>query len=83
MRCLKKPKILIKQDNPYQVREYPVQIVSVYNTYDFKQEIDMPIEELMGIDNQVVIENIITSDEMNDLIDDFYRNHLVDVRKIK
>lgn len=56
---------------------------AVINDYDFKQEIDTPVEELIGIDNQVINEDIMTVDEMNALIDDFYNNSFIDVRKIK
>ncbi len=37
---------------------------AVINDYDFKQEIDVPVEELIGIDNQVIDEEIFTLDEM-------------------
>ncbi|NQU63253.1 MAG: transposase [SAR324 cluster bacterium] len=56
---------------------------AVINDYDFKQEIDAPVEELIGIENQAVSENIISLDEMNALVDDFYKNSLIDVRKLK
>jgi hypothetical protein len=56
---------------------------AVINDYDFKQDIVAPVEELVGIDNQVVNEDIIPLDEMNTLIEDFYKNSLLDVRKIK
>ncbi len=56
---------------------------AVINDYDFKQEIDKPVEELIGIDNQVINDDIITLDEMNAMIDDFYKNSFIDVRKIK
>jgi hypothetical protein len=55
----------------------------VINDYDFEQEIETPIEELIGIDNQVINEDIMTLDEMNVLIDDFYKNSFIDVGKIK
>ncbi len=56
---------------------------AVINDYDFNQEINTPVEELIGIENQVIYEDIITLDEMNALIDDFYRNSFIDVKKIK
>jgi len=55
----------------------------VISNYDFKQDIDTPVEELIGIDNQVINEDIMTLDEMNVMVDDFYKNSLIDVRKIK
>ncbi len=56
---------------------------AVVNDYDFKQEIDTPVEELIGIDNQIINDDIIALDEMNTMIDDFYKNSVIDVRKIK
>ncbi len=56
---------------------------AVINDYDFKQEIDAPVEELIGINNQAVNEDIIALNEMNALVDDFYNNSLIDVKKIK
>jgi hypothetical protein len=56
---------------------------AVINDYDFRQDIDAPVEELIGIDNQVINEDIINLDEMNAMIDDFYKSSLIDVRKIK
>jgi DDE family transposase len=56
---------------------------AVINDYDFKQDIDAPVEELIGISNQVINEDIIALDEMNALIDGFYKNSLIDVGKIK
>ncbi len=45
---------------------------TVINDYDFKQDIDAPVEELIGIDNQVINEDIMTLDEMNVIVGDFY-----------
>ncbi len=56
---------------------------AVVNDYNFKQEIDTPVEELIGIDNQIIDDDIIALDEMNAMIDDFYKNSFIDVRKIK
>ncbi len=56
---------------------------AVISDYDFKQGIDTPVEELIGIDNQVLNKDIMTLDEMNVMVDDFYKNSLIDVRKIK
>ena len=56
---------------------------AVISNYNFKQDIDTPVEELVGIDNQVINEDIMTLDEMNVMVDDFYKNSLIDVRKLK
>ncbi len=56
---------------------------AVIDDYDFKQEIDAPVEELIGIDNQTTHEGIMTLDEMNTLIDDFYKKSFINVREIK
>jgi hypothetical protein len=44
---------------------------AVINDYNFKQEIDASVEELIGIDNQAANEDIITLGEMNALKDLF------------
>ncbi len=51
--------------------------------YDFKQDVDAPVEELIGIDDQVICDDIMTLDEMNAIIDDFYKKSMIDVGKIK
>ncbi len=56
---------------------------AVIDDYDFKQEIDVPAEELIGIDNQAINEDIMTLDKMNTLIDSFYKNSVINVREIK
>jgi hypothetical protein len=56
---------------------------AVIKDYDFKQEIDAPVAELIGIETQMPHEDIIPVDEMNDLIDGFYTNSLIDVGKLK
>lgn len=56
---------------------------AVISEYDFKQEINSPVEDLIGIDNQVANEDIITLDEMNTLIDDFYKTSFINPRKLK
>ncbi len=56
---------------------------AVVGDYDFKREIDAPIEELIGIDNQLVSQDIITLKDMDVMIDDFYDKSMIDVRKIK
>ena len=66
-----------KKDLAKQVTE------AVINDYDFKQDIDAPVEELIGIDDQVINEDIMTLDEMNVMVDDFYKKSMIDVGKIK
>jgi len=56
---------------------------AVIDKYNFKQEIDVPIEELIGIETQTPNENIIPLTEMDILIDDFHKNSMIDVQKIK
>jgi hypothetical protein len=56
---------------------------AVIKDYDFKQNIDAPVEELIGIDDQVINEDIMSLDEMNVMVDDFYKNSLINVGKIK
>ena len=56
---------------------------AVVGDYNFNQDIDTPLEELIGIDNQVINEDIMTLDEMNAMVDDFYKNSVIDVRNIK
>ncbi len=52
---------------------------AVIDDYDFKQDIDTPVEKLIGIENQVVNKDIMTLDEMNVMVDDFYKNSMIDV----
>jgi hypothetical protein len=56
---------------------------AIIKDYDFKQDIDASVEELIGIDDQVINEDIMTLDEMNVMVDDFYKNSLIDIGKIK
>ena len=56
---------------------------AVVNNYDFNQGIETPVAELIGIDNQAIHGDIMNLDEINAMIDDFYKNSLVDVAKIK
>jgi hypothetical protein len=56
---------------------------TVIDDYNFTNEVETPVEELIGIDNQCINEDIITLDEMNAMIDDFYKNSFIDVKKIK
>ena len=56
---------------------------AVINDYDLKAEIEAPIEELIGIESQTPNEDIIPLKQMNQLIDDFYKNAPFDVAKIK
>ncbi|MCP4749542.1 MAG: transposase [Proteobacteria bacterium] len=81
----------LKKDHPHwqrmtkkEKKELAKQVTAaIVDDYDFKQEIDAPIEELIDIDSQAVDEDIIALDEMNALIDNFHENSLVDVGKIK
>lgn len=73
-------KLLSKKEK----REASRQIAqAVIDDYDFKQEIEAPMEELVGIEGQLPNDDIIPLPEMDILIDDFYKNSLIDVRKIK
>jgi len=56
---------------------------AVIDDYDFKQDIETPVAELIGIENQAIHDDIMTLDEMNAMIDDFYKKSLIDVGKIK
>lgn len=58
-------------------------VKAVVEDYDFKQEIDAPVEELIGIENQMPNEDILSLNQMNELIGDFYKNALFDITKIK
>lgn len=81
----------LKKDHPHwqrltrkEKKELAQQVTqTVIRDYDFKQEIDTPLEELIGIDNQTPNKDIIHLDKMDKMIDDFYKNALIDVRKIK
>ena len=65
-------------------REVSQQIVkAVIDQYDFKQEIDAPLEELTGIESQMPNDDIIPLSELDVLIDDFHKNSMIDVQKIK
>lgn len=56
---------------------------ALIDDYDFKAKIEAPIEELIGIEEQTPNADIISLDQMNKLIDDFYQNAPFDVTKIK
>ncbi|NQU63443.1 MAG: hypothetical protein HQ517_04045 [SAR324 cluster bacterium] len=71
---------LTKKENKVLAKQVTEAII---RDYDFKQKIDAPVEELIGMDNYVINEDIITLDEMNALIDNFYKKFLIDVIKIK
>ncbi|MBT4263901.1 MAG: hypothetical protein HN580_08920 [Deltaproteobacteria bacterium] len=73
-------KLLSKKEK----REVSQQIVkAVIDQYDFKQEIDAPLEELTGIESQMPNDDIIPLSELDVLIDDFHKNSMIDVQKIK
>ncbi len=46
--------------------------MAVIEDYDFSKEIELPVEELVGIADQTNTEGILSLDEMEKLIDDFY-----------
>jgi len=52
---------------------------AVVKGYDFEQEIGKPVEELLGIENQIADEDSITLKEMGDLIYDFHDRHFSNV----
>ena len=54
----------------------------VTNTYDYSKPLDMPIEELTGIEDQMPSEGIISLSEMPDYIKDFYSNKLLSFNKL-
>lgn len=73
-------KLLSKKEK----REASQQIAeAVVDRYNFKQEIDAPLEELIGIETQTPNDDIIPLSEMDILIDDFHKNSMIDVQKIK
>ena len=53
----------------------------VMNAYDFSQPINIPIEELTGIEDQVPSKGIKNLTEMAEYIDNFYSNNLFDLDK--
>ncbi|MCP4756684.1 MAG: transposase [Proteobacteria bacterium] len=81
----------LKKDHPHwrsltkkEKKELAKQVTkAAVDDYDFNQEINAPLEELIGIENQAVNEDIIALNEMNALIDDFHENSLVDTGRIK
>lgn len=56
---------------------------AVIDDYDFKQEINTPVEELIGIETQMPNEDIIPLNKMNELVNDFHTSALVDAGKLK
>jgi len=53
----------------------------VMNAYDFSQPINIPIEELTGIEDQVPSKGIKNLIEMAEYINNFYSNNLFDLDK--
>jgi hypothetical protein len=59
---------------------------AVVNDYDFNQDvedIEAPVEELTGIENQIPNDDIIPLEYMEKLIDDFQNASLIDANEIK
>lgn len=56
---------------------------AVINDYDFEQVNDAPVDELIGIETQMPNKDIIPLDQMNQLVNDFYHNAMIDVTKNK
>ena len=81
----------LKKDHPHwkrltkkEKKELAKQVtLAVINDYDFEQEIDAPVEELIGVETQMPSEDIISLDQMNQLVNDFYHNAMIDVTKHK
>ena len=49
-------------------------LTAVVEDYDFQQEISTPREELLGIEEQVPVDGIMTLEEMKDFVDTFQAN---------
>ncbi len=49
---------------------------AVINGYKFDHELDVPVEELIGIEEQMPTDNIMNLDEMTHFLDTFYQNRL-------
>jgi len=81
----------LKKDHPHwkqltkkEKKELAQQVTeAVIKDYDFEQEINAPLEELIGIETQMPNDDIIPLDQMNQLVDDFYNKAVIDVAKIK
>lgn len=81
----------LKKDHPHwkrltkkEKKKLATQVTeAVIKDYDFTQEIDAPIEELIGIETQKPSDDIIPLEQMHQLIDDFYKNAVIDVAKVK
>ena len=53
----------------------------VKNNYDFSQSLDIPMEELTGIEDQIPSKGIKTITEMSEYIDKFYSDNLFGLDK--
>ncbi|MBT3282526.1 MAG: transposase [Cryomorphaceae bacterium] len=56
---------------------------AVIQEYDSKKVIEAPIEELISIDNQTPERGILTIDQMNTKIEDFQKNSVIKINKLK
>ena len=53
----------------------------VADNYDYSQILDLPIEQLIGVEDQVPTKGIRSLSEMSEYIDNFYRDNLFDFDK--
>ena len=56
-------------------------MTEVVNNYDYSQILDLPIEQLTGIDNQVPSRGIRSLSKMEDFISNFHSDNLFDFDK--
>ena len=56
-------------------------VTEVVNNYDYSQILDLPIEQLTGIDNQVPSRGIRSLSKMEDFISNFHSDNLFDFDK--
>lgn len=81
----------LKKDHPHwnqltkkEKKELAKQVTdAVVKDYDFNQEIDEPVEELIGIETQIPNDDLIPLNKMDELIDDFYNHSMIDAGKLK
>ena len=58
-------------------------MVEVTDDYDYKKEIDEPVESLLGIDDQCFAEGIMDVNEMEHFVENFYNGSMMSIRKYK
>ena len=56
---------------------------AVVNGYDFDRELHVPIEELIGIEEQIPTDDIMNLEQMAHFIDEFYHDRLINFRSYK